>query len=120
MAAACVATAVTVTGVAASPAFAKSDSVLSGPRTARAGHAFRLTVSIGDDAGAKQASARLQVRGAHGRYHWYGTWHRLRRTDQWDESSTITVTERDRGRATFRAVVGGGYATTNIVTVAVR
>jgi hypothetical protein len=117
--AASAATTVAVIGVTAGPAFAKSDSTLSGPRTAQVGHGFRLTASVGDDAGAKPASARLQLRGAHGHYHWYGTWHRLHRTDHFDESYAFTVTERHRGPETFRAVITG-YATTRAVTVVVR
>jgi hypothetical protein len=113
-------TAVAVLG-AATPAFAKSDTQLSGPRVAHARHAFRLTVSVGDDGGARPAWARLQVQGARGRYHWLGTWHRLRVTNRADESYAFTLTEGHRGTATFRAVVSGGYAvTTNPVTVVVR
>lgn len=67
---------------AVTPAFAKVGADFSGPRAAQAGHAFRLTVSVGDDAGAQPAWARLQVLGAHGRYQWVGTWHRLRVQDQ--------------------------------------
>jgi hypothetical protein len=112
-------TAVAVLG-AATPAFAKSDTQLSGPRVAPVRHAFRLTVSVGDDAGARPASGRLQVRGAHGRYQWLGPWHRLHRTDPDDESYAFTLTESHRGPVTFRAVVSGGYAVTNPVTVVLR
>ena len=112
-------TAVAVLG-SATPAFAKSDTQLSGPRVAHVRHAFHLTVSVGDDGGAQPARARLQVRGAGGRYHWFGTWHRLRLTDPDDESYAFTVTDNHRGTVTFRAVVSGGYAITNSVTVVVR
>jgi hypothetical protein len=112
-------TAVAVLG-AATPAFAKSDTRLSGPRVAHARHAFRLTVSVGDDGGARPAYARLQVQGAHGRYQWLGTWHRLRLTSRADESYAFTLTEGHRGTATFRAAVSGGYAISNPVTVVVR
>jgi hypothetical protein len=112
-------TAVAVLG-AATPAFAKSDTQLSGPRVAPVRHAFRLTVSVGDDAGARPALARLQVRGAHGRYQWLGTWHRLHRTGPDDELYAFTLTESHRGPVTFRAIVGGGYAATNPVTVVLR
>jgi hypothetical protein len=112
-------TAVAVLGTA-TPAFAKSDTQLSGPRVAHVRQAFRLTVSVGDDAGAHPAQARLQVLGAHGRYQWFGPWHRLRLTSHWDESCAFTLTENQRGRVTFRAVVSGGYAVTNPVTVVVR
>ena len=105
---------------AATPAFAKSDTQLSGPRVVDARHAFSLTVSLGDDGGAQSARARLQVLGAHGRYQWFGTWHLLRLTDRDDESCAFTVTENYRGTAVFRAVVSGGYAITNPVTVIVR
>jgi len=112
-------TALAVFGTA-TPAFAKSDTQLSGPGVAHVRHAFHLTVRVGDDGGAKAARARLQVRGAHGRYHWVGTWHKLRLTDPDDESYAFSVTEDHRGAVTFRAVVTSGYATTNSVTVAVR
>ena len=112
-------TAVTVLGTVA-PAFAKSDTQLSGPRVAHARHAFRLTVSIGDDAGVRPAMARLQMKEAHGRYQWLGPWHRLHRTDQFDASYAFTLTENHRGTVTFRAVVSSGYATTGPVTVTVR
>ena len=112
-------TAVAVLGITAGPAFAKSDSTLSAPRSAHLRHAFRLTVAVGDDGGARPASARLQVRDARGHFHWYGAWHRLHRTDYSDESYGFTVTEGDRGPVTFRAVITR-YATTNAVTVAVR
>jgi hypothetical protein len=117
------AVAVTAAGVlsAATPAFAKMDDHLSGPRAAQVRHAFRLTVSVGDDGGARPASARLQVMGAHGRYQWLGTWHRLRLSDPDDESYAFTPTETRRGTVTFRAVLSGAYTlTTNPVTVAVR
>jgi len=105
---------------AVTPAFAKSDTRLSGPRVAHARHAFRLTVSVGDDGGAKAARARLQLLGAHGRYQWLGGWQWLRRTDREHELCAFTLTENRRGTVTFRAVVSGGYAVTNPVTVAVR
>ena len=105
---------------AAGPAFAKSGTQLTGPRVAQARHAFRLTVSVGDDAGAKPATARLQVLGAHGRYQWLGPWHQLRRTNPWSESYVFTLTEGHRGTVTFRAVLNGGYATTNAVRVVIR
>jgi hypothetical protein len=113
------ATAVALFG-AATPAFAKSNTQLSGPRVATARHAFRLTLSVGDDGGARPAWARLQLLGAHGRYQWSGAWHRLRLTDPWDESYAFTVTENHRCTVTFRAVVSTGYAITNPVTVVVR
>jgi len=111
-------TAVAVLG-AATPAFAKSDTQLSGPRVAHAGHAFRLTVSVGDDAGARPALARLQVADARGHYHWLGAWHRLHVTSRNDASYAFTLTENHRGAVTFRAVVSG-YATTKPLKVAVR
>jgi hypothetical protein len=119
VAAAGAATTVAVLGITAGTAFAKSDSLLSGPRVTHAGHPFRLTVAVGDDGGARPAAARLQIRDAHGKFHWYGTWHRLHRTDYSDESFAITVTERHRGQETFRAVITG-YAPANAVTVVVR
>jgi hypothetical protein len=117
--------AVTVTAVtvfsAATPAFAKVAADFSGPRAAQAGHAFRLTVTVGDDAGAQPAWARLQVLGAHGRYQWVGTWHRLRVKGQDDESYSFTPSEKHRGAVTFRAAIKGTYNfPTNTVTVAVR
>lgn len=105
---------------AATPALAKSDTRLSGPRVAHARHAFRLTVSVDDDAGARTVSARLQVRGAHGRYQWFGPSHRLRLTSHWNESYAFTVTENHPATFTFRAVVSGGYAVTSPVTVVIR
>ncbi len=105
---------------AATPAFAKSDTQLSGPHVAHTRQAFRLTVSVGDDAGARAALARLQVKGARGRYQWFGTWHRLHLTDPDDESYTFRVTEYRPITATFRVVVSGGYAITNSLTVVVR
>lgn len=114
------AAAMTLLGIAATPAFAKSDSTLTGPRSARAGHPFRLTVDVGDDGGAQSASARLQVRDAHGHFHWLGGWHQLHRTSYWDESWTFTVTGRHRGPEAFRAVITGYYAPTNIITIAIR
>ena len=105
---------------AAAPAFAKSDTQLTGPRVAQARHAFRLTVSVGDDAGARPASVRLQVLGAHKRYMWFGPSHRLHPTNHWGESYAFTVSENHRTTVTFRAVVSGGYAVTNPVTVVVR
>jgi hypothetical protein len=116
---AAVVTALTVFG-AATPAFAKSDTQLSGPRVAQVRHAFRLTVSVGDDGGARSTSVRLQLRGAHGRYQWFGPWERLRVTNHWGESYAFTLTENHRSTATFRAVISGGYAVTNPVTVVVR
>lgn len=113
------AAAITLLGIAAAPAFAKSDSLLTGPRTAQAGHPFRLTVAVGDDAGAQPARARLQVRDARGHFQWFGAWHELHRTSYLDESWTFTVAERHRGPATFRAVITR-YATTNTVSVVVR
>jgi hypothetical protein len=104
----------------ATPAFAKSNTQLSGPRVARVRHAFRLTVSVGDDGGARPTRARLQVLGANKRYQWVGAWQRLRQTDHWDESYAFTVTENHRGTVKFRAVVSGGYAISNAVTVVVR
>ena len=105
---------------AATPAVAKSSTQLSGPRVAHARHAFRLTVQVGDDGGAAPASARLQLLGADGRYHWLGPWHRLHRSDFNDESGTFTVTGDHRGTLKFRAVLSGGYAVTNPVHVTVR
>jgi cation diffusion facilitator CzcD-associated flavoprotein CzcO len=105
---------------AVTPAFAKSDTQLSGPRAAQARHAFRLTVSVGDDAGARPASARLQQLGAHGQYRWYGPWRRLRLADRDDETCAFTLTENHRESTTFRAVISGGYAITNTVQVVVR
>jgi hypothetical protein len=113
------AAAATVLGVAAGPAFAKSGTTLSGPRSVRAGQPFRLTVSVGDDAGVRPASARLQISDRSGRYHWSGNWQRLHRINRWDESFTFTLTRTHRGPETFRVVVTG-YATTNAVTVVVR
>lgn len=112
------ATAVALFG-AASPALAKSDTSLSGPRIAQVRHAFRLTVWVGDDAGARPAAARLQVLGAHGRYKWLGPWRQLHRTNPWSESYVFTLTEGHRCTVTFRAVLRGGYATTNAVRVIV-
>jgi hypothetical protein len=112
-------TAVAVLG-AASPAFAKSDTRLSGPPVAPARHAFRLTVSVGDDAGARPARTRLQLLGPRGRYQWLGPSQPLRPTGREHESYTFTLTESRRGTFTFRAVVGSGYAVSNPVTVVVR
>jgi hypothetical protein len=112
-------TALAVFGTA-TPAFAKSGTQLTGPRVAHVRHAFHLTVSVGDDGGARPARARLQVRGAGGRYHWFGPWRRLHLTDPDDESCVFTLTEDHRGAVTFRAVVSSGYAITNPATVAVR
>ena len=105
---------------AATPAFAKSDTQLTGPRVARAGHAFRLTVTVGDDAGAHLAWARLEQLGPHGRYQWRGTWHRLHPTDRYFESYVFTTVENRHGTATFRAVVSNGYAATDSARVVVR
>jgi hypothetical protein len=41
----------------------------------------------------------------------------MRLTDRDDESYAFTLTENHPGTATFRAVVSGGYAVTNPVTV---
>jgi hypothetical protein len=112
-------TAVAVLGVA-TPAFAKSDTHLSAPRVAHAGHAFRLTVWVDDDGGARTALTGLQLRGADGRYRWFGAFHTLRRTNRWHESFTFTVIENHPVIVTFRAGVSGGYAITNPVTVVVR
>jgi hypothetical protein len=114
------AAAAAVTLGVATPAFAKSDTWLSGPRVAQARHAFRLTVSVGDDGGAQKAFARLQVRGAHGQFQWYGGWEKLHLTNQWSEDCTFTVTDSHRGTETFRAILTGYYAPTNFVTVVVR
>jgi hypothetical protein len=105
---------------AVTPALAKSDTQLSGPRVAQARHAFRLTVLVGDDAGARPAWARLQQLGARGQYNWYGPWHPLRRANRDDEGCVFTLTENHRESTTFRAVVSGGYAITNTVQVVVR
>lgn len=112
------ATAITVLGLAAAPAFAKSDSALSGPHNAQMRHAYHLTVTVGDDAGARPARARLQIRDARGHFHWYGGWQRLHRTNYLDETATFSVTSQHRGPKTFRAVITG-YATTNAVTVTI-
>jgi hypothetical protein len=104
---------------AVTPAFAKSDTQFSGPRFAQVRHGFHLTVSVGDDSGARPASVRLQLRDAHGRYQWLGAWQRLHSTGHWGESYAFTVTENYRTTVTFRAVVNGGYAVTNPVTVIV-
>jgi hypothetical protein len=103
----------------ATPAFAKSNTTLTESRAGHARNAFRLTVLVGDDGGARRASARLQVRDRHGRFQWYGTWHSLHRTDWSDESCTFTVTGRHNGAETFRAIVTN-YAITNNVTVVAR
>jgi hypothetical protein len=105
---------------AATPAFAKSDTWLTGPRVAQARHPFRLTVSVGDDGGAQKAFARLQVRGAKGRFQWYGGWLKLQVTNYWSEDGVFTVTDGHRGTETFRAVLSGYYAPTNPVTVVIR
>lgn len=114
--------AVTAAAVAAvaTPAFAKSDTQLSGPRVATAGHPFRLTIRVDDDGGVRAALTGLQLRGAHGRYQWYGAFHRLQRMNRWNASYTFTVTENRPGAVTFRGGVSGGYAITNPVTVVVR
>jgi hypothetical protein len=106
-------------GVAA-PAFAKSDTWLSGPRVAQARHPFRLTVSVGDDAGAEPVSARLQLLGAHGHFQWYGGWRKLHLTNEWSEGYTFTVTDWHRGSETFRAIFTRNYVPTNSATVVVR
>jgi hypothetical protein len=104
------------------PAFAKASETLSGPRTAHVQHAFQLAVQVGDDGGAKHASARLQVRGPHGGYQWLGGWHQLRSTGQqppdW-ETYSFTVTENHPGTYTFRAVINS-YPATSPTTVVVR
>jgi hypothetical protein len=105
---------------AATPAFAKSDTQLTGPRAAQPGRAFRLTVTVGDDAGAHTAWTRLEQLGPHGRYQWRGTWHRLHLMDRDFEWYVFTPIESRRGTATFRAVVSNGYAVTNPVKVVVR
>jgi hypothetical protein len=106
----------------ATSAYAKSSETLSGPAVARAGHAFRLTVQVADDAGAMPASSRLQVLGPGGGYRWLGTWHKLRLTGgqppDWEQWS-FTVTENHRGVYKFRAVITR-YLTTSPVTVVVR
>jgi hypothetical protein len=106
----------------ATPAFAKASEMLSGPRVAHVHHAFQLAVQVGDDGGAKHASARLQVRGAHGGYQWLGSWHQLRSTDQqppdW-ETYSFAVTENHPGTYTFRAVINT-YPATSPTTVVVR
>ena len=112
-------TAAAVTAVA-TPAFAKSDTQLTGPRVVHVRQAFRLTVRVADDGGARIALTGLQLLGAHGRYQWFGAFHRLQRTNHWDESYTFTVTENHPGTVTFRVGVSGGYAITNPVTVVVR
>ena len=117
--------AVTVAAVtvfsAATPAFAKVGDDFSGPRAAQAGHAFRLTAWLGNDGGVEPAWVRLQVLGAHGRYQWVGTWHRLRVQDTNDESYSFTPTEKHRGAVTFRAVFKGAYNfPTNTVKVTIR
>jgi hypothetical protein len=104
---------------AATPAFAKSDTSLSGPRVAQARHPFQLTVSVGDDAGIQLGAARLQLLGAHGHFQWYGGWHKLRWASQWSEEGTFAVTDWHRGTETFRAIVAH-YVPTNSVTVIVR
>jgi hypothetical protein len=112
-------TAVAVLGPA-SPAFAKSDTQLSGPHVAQVRHAFRLTVAVGSDGGARPAQARLQVLGANRHYQWLGEWHRLRPTSHWTESYAFTLAENHRGAVTFRAIVSSGYSSSNPVTVVVR
>jgi hypothetical protein len=119
VAATVVGVAATVVGVAAGPAFAKSGSTLSGPGSVHVRQAFRLTVSVGDDAGARPASARLQISDRYGHYHWSSNWQRLHRINRWDESCTFTLTNAHRGLKTFRAVITG-YATTNTITIVVR
>ena len=117
--------AVTVLG-AATPAFAKINAQLSGPRVALAGHAFRLTAVLGtDDAnGVQPARVRLQERGAHGRYTWYGPWYKMRPTSlgPGEASYTFTLTEKHRETVTFRAVFAGHYPVTSwdSVTIVVR
>jgi hypothetical protein len=114
-------TAVAILGTA-TPAFAKAGETFSGPGVVRAGHAFRLVVEVGDDAGAQPASSRLEVLGAHGRYQWLGAWHRLRLLSEnpsdW-ESYSFTVTERHPGTYTFRAVISS-YPSPGPIRVLVR
>jgi len=105
---------------AATPAFAKSDTSLSGPRVAQVRHPFRLTVSVGDDAGAEPVSARLQLLGAHGHFQWYGGWRKLHLTNEWSADCTFSLTDWHRGTETFRAVFTRNYVPTNSVTVAIR
>ncbi len=112
-------TAVALFGVA-TPAFAKSDTYLSGPRVAHAGQAFRLTVSLGDDAGARPALTGLQLLGPHGRYQWFGAFHRLHVNSRNSASYAFTVVEDRPCKVTFRAVISGRYAITSPVTVSVR
>ena len=104
------------------PAFAKASETLSGPRLAHVQRAFQLAVQVGDDGGAKHASARLQVRGPHGAYQWLGGWHQLRGTGQqppdW-ETYSFSVTENHPGTYTFRAVFST-YPATSPTTVVVR
>jgi hypothetical protein len=96
---------------AATPAFAKANYQLSGPRAARVGHAFRLTASWGNDAfDAVPPPVRLQVLNAHGQYQWLGSWHRLRSTDQVDDSYVFTTSENHRGAFTFRAVFRAAFS----------
>jgi hypothetical protein len=107
----------------AAPAFAKSSETLAGPRVASIRHPFHLAVWVGDDAGAKSAWSRLQVRAPRGGYQWLGTWHKLHgfgRQDPDDEAYSFTVTEYHRGAYTFRAVFSSGYLPTAPVTVLVR
>jgi hypothetical protein len=114
-------TAASILGGATS-AFAKSTETLAGPHVASVRHSFGLAVSVGDDAGAKPAWSRLQLRGPQGRYQWLGSWHKLRgsgRQDRNDASYTFTMTENHRGTYTFRAVITG-YLSTSPVTVSVR
>jgi hypothetical protein len=105
---------------AATPAFAKSDTSLSGPPVAQVRHPFRLTVSVGDDAGAEPVSARLQLLGAHGHFQWYGGWRKLHLANEWSEGYTFTVTDWHRGSETFRAIFTRNYVPTNSATVVVR
>jgi hypothetical protein len=89
----------------------------------RAGHVFRLEVSVGDDAGARSAASRLQERGPRGGYRWLGAWHRLRlnggQPPDW-ETYSFAVTENRPGTYTFRAVLSTPYPSTYPVTVTVR
>jgi hypothetical protein len=108
----------------ATPAFAKSSETINGPRVVRAGQAFRLTVQVGDDGGARPASARLQVRGPRGGYRWSGIAQKLRLTGaqppDWEQCS-FTVAENHPGTYTFRAVfTGNQYLPAGPITVTVR
>ena len=111
--------AATTAGVAAGPAFAKSGSTLSGPRSVHTGRPIRLTVSVGDDGGVRPASTRLEISDRFGHFHWSSNWQRLHRINHWTESYTFTLTKPTPGPRTFRAAITG-YARTNTITVVVR